>query len=61
MIGKDVNAKCIKKWAKTAAKEYLLSLWMRRSRMGKTKAAVLPEPVVALAHTSLPCRAIGMA
>jgi hypothetical protein len=29
--------------------------------MGSTKLAVLPEPVVALAHTSLPCSAMGIA
>ena len=32
----------------------------KRSKNGKTKAAVLPEPVTALAQTSLPAIAKGM-
>ena len=38
----------------------VISLRANRCKIGKTKAPVLPEPVVAQAQISLPCRATGI-
>jgi len=46
---------------KTLVVGIAFGLYKRRSKIGMTKAAVLPEPVVAEPHISKPCIAIGIA
>ena len=47
--------------ASTSARVVRRGLSMRRFRIGSRNAAVLPLPVCAVAMTSLPCRAGGIA